>query len=361
MTPGSPTPLTVAVTGINAEHGNPGPGLAVCRCLREALGRGIRLVGLGYDAYDPGLYLPRYFDAGYLVSYPSSGEQAFFERLGEIHARERFQAIIPCLDSEIPSMIRLEPRLRELGIRSFLPTLEQLRRRNKDRLAELAQRAGVHYPELATVNHAGFFTTCAEQGWSYPLVVKGVFYDAQVVANADQGAAAFRRIAAQWGLPVLVQRFVPGEEVNLTALGDGRGGMLGAVMMKKRAVTAKGKAWAGVATFDERLHAVAAALVAELRWRGPLEVEVMRDADGEYHLIEINPRFPAWVYLTQGVGRNLPAALLDLILGRAPPAFAAPRTGTMFIRYAEEAIVPLSSYESVVIGGHCQHPLNQGA
>jgi len=211
------------------------------------------------------------------------------------------------------------------------------------------------------VNHAGFFASCTQQGWTYPLVVKGVFYDAQVVANADDGAAVFRRIAAQWGLPVLVQRFVQGEEVNLTALGDGNGEMFGTVMMKKRAVTAKGKAWAGIATYDERLHDIAAALVAELRWRGPLEVEVMRDADGEYHLIEINPRFPAWVYLTQGVGRNLPAALLDLILGRALPAFAEPRAGTMFIRYAEEAIVPLSSYESVVIGGQCQHPINQGA
>jgi carbamoyl-phosphate synthase large subunit len=361
MTRGSSSPLTVAVTGINAEHGNPGPGLAVCRCLREALGQDIRIVGLGYDAYDPGLYLPRYFDAGYLVSYPSSGEQALFERLSAIHALEHFDAIIPCLDSEIPLMIRLESRLNDLGIHSFLPTLEQLRLRNKDRLAELAQRAGVRYPELVAVNHAGFFATCAQQGWSYPLVVKGVFYDAQVVATIEDGAATFRRIAAQWGLPVLVQRFVKGEEINLTALGDGRGAMLGAVMMKKRAITAKGKAWAGVATFDQRLQDVAAALVAELRWRGPLEVEVMRDADGDYHLIEINPRFPAWVYLTQGVGRNLPAALLDLILGRAPPEFAEPRTGTMFIRYAEETIVPLSSYESVVIGGHCQHPIIQGA
>ena len=35
--------LTVAVTGMNALPDNPGPGLAVARCLREAYGDGIRI------------------------------------------------------------------------------------------------------------------------------------------------------------------------------------------------------------------------------------------------------------------------------------------------------------------------------
>lgn len=126
-------------------------------------------------------------------------------------------------------------------------------------------------------------------------------------------------------------------------------------MMKKRALTASGKAWAGVSTFDNHLHELTAALIAELKWRGPLEVEVMRDTNGGYHLIEINPRFPAWIYLSHGVGRNLPAVLLDLIFGRSPPAFPEPMTGTMFVRYAQETIVPMASYESIVIGGNCQH------
>lgn len=355
MSRGSRDPLTVAVTGINADHGNPGPGLAVCRCLREAYGHDIRIIGLGYDAYDPGLYLPQYIDAGYLLSYPSSGEDALFARLLTILETEKIQVLIPCLDSEISSIIRLQPRLQTLGVQTYLPTIEQLRLRNKDRLSELADKAGIQYPKTLALTDPKFFYQCGENGWPYPLVVKGAFYDAHVVTNADDGAAAFRRIAAQWGLPILVQNYVKGEEINLTAIGDGSGAMLGAVMMKKRAITAKGKAWAGIATFDQSLHDMAAALIASLNWRGPLEIEVMRDKDNAYHLIEINPRFPSWVYLTHGVGRNLPAALLDLMLGKTLPVFPESNVGTMFIRYAEETIVPLSSYESVVIDGNCRH------
>jgi len=348
-------PLTIAVTGMNADHCNPAPGLAVARCLREAFHHSIRIIALGYDALDPGLYLADYCDASYLLPYPSSGEDAVFERLKSINDIEGIDAIIPCLDAELSSMIRLEPRLTALGIRSYLPDAEQLKVRNKDRLAALAEQTGIHYPQTQSISNTSFFNSCQDHGWQYPMVVKGLFYDAKMVNNAAEGTAAFRHIAAQWGLPILVQKHISGEECNLTALGDGNGNMLGAVMMKKRALTASGKAWAGVSTYDDNLHYLAAALIAQLKWRGPLEVEVMRDKKGAYHLIEINPRFPAWIYLSSGVGRNLPAVLVDLMFGKAPPVFPEPKTGTLFVRYAQETIVSMTDYESIVMGGNCQH------
>ena len=342
---------TIAVTGMNARPDNPGPGVAVARCLREASGFKGRIIGLGYDALDPGFYLPQYCDAGYMLPYPSAGDEALIERLRIIQEQEHIDGLIPCLDAELPNMVRLAPVLESMGIRTFMPSAEQLQLRNKDRLAELADHAGIDNPETRTVTQAGFFYKCHEDGWKYPFVVKGLFYGAQIVHDADQGAEAFHHIAAQWGLPVLVQRFLKGEEVNLTAVGDGRGEMLGAVMMKKMALTDKGKAWAGVTVADERLLEASASLVRAVRWRGPLEVEIMRDEEGRYQLIEINPRFPAWVYLSAGVGRNLPATLVDLMFGEKPAEFSEVPAGILFVRYAEEVIVPMRQYESVVMTG----------
>lgn len=343
--------LTVAITGMNAVPENPGPGLAVARCLRESHGDGLRIIGLGYDALDPGMYLGEFCDAAYLVSYPLNGSDALLARLTSIHQRDPIDVLIPCLDAELPLMVLLAPKLAELGIRTFLPDSEQLSRRAKDHLPELAKLAEVECPEIRPLSNPRFFHTCHQEGWTYPLVVKGVFYDAKIVYGAEEATAAFHKIAAEWGLPVLAQRFVAGEECNLTAVGDGKGALIGEVMMKKRAVTAKGKAWAGIAIHDAALVAAARRLVAAIRWRGPLEVEVMRDAKGIYHLIEINPRFPAWIYLSHGVGRNLPALLLDLVMGREPPALPPPRPGTMFIRYAQETIVPLATFENLMMAG----------
>ena len=342
---------TVAITGMNARPDNPGPGVAVARCLKESPEFSGHIIGLGYDALDPGLYLPEYCDAGYLLPYPSAGDEAFINSLAAIHEAEGIDVIIPCLDAELPGMVRLTPRFDEMGIRYLMPTPAQLQLRNKDRLPELAGHAGIHCPEIKTVNQVGFFYQCQEEGWSYPLVVKGLFYGATIVDSADEAADAFREIAAQWGYPVLVQRLVEGEEYNLTAVCDGSGRMLGEVMMKKMAVTDKGKAWAGVSIFDQILYDASAALIKAINWRGPLEVEVMRDHQGRYQLIEINPRFPAWIYLSLGVGRNLPLLLLQLILGQTTGELQEPQPGVLFIRHAIEKIVPQSAFESVIMNG----------
>lgn len=343
--------LTVAVTGMNAVPENPGPGLAIARCLREAYGPRVRIVGLGYDALDPGLYLGEYCDSAHMLSYPSSGSDAMIERIAGIHAAEHIDLLIPCLDAELPQMVGAAPQLAAMGIRTFLPNAQALSRRAKERLPELCALAGVACPQIKPITSPSFFRSCRAEGWSYPMVVKGPFYDARIVRNAEEGAAAFQSIVAEWGLPVLAQRFVAGEEYNLCGVADADGRLLGEVMMKKRALTAKGKAWAGVTIFDTGLADDARRLVKALGWKGPLEVEMMRDAAGRYHLIEINPRFPSWIYLSQGVGRNLPALLAEIALGRPVPALAAPRPGTMFIRYAVETIVPLGDFEKMIMHG----------
>ena len=151
------------------------------------------------------------------------------------------------------------------------------------------------------------------------------------------------------GFPVLVQKLIKGEEYNLSAVGDGKGNMLGAVMMKKMATTDKGKAWAGVSINDKTLYAASESLIKAINWRGPLEVEVIRDQKGEYQLLEINPRFPAWIYLSVGVGRNLPFTLLQLALNNSIPDFENIKTGIIFIRYAQDTITTMHDFESIIM------------
>ncbi len=343
--------VTVAISGMNARPDNPGPGVAVARCLREAADLDARIIGFGYDALDPGLYLTDYCDAGYLLPYPSAGDQALAERLEEIHKSDPFDVFIPCLDAELPNVLRIEQQLKKLGVRTWLPSEDQLKLRSKERLNELAAHAEIACPRTRGITQPDFFQRCDDEGWKYPLVVKGVFYDAYVAHSPADAAVAFNHIARTWGYPVLVQEHIKGEEYNLTGVGDGEGGLLGAVMMKKTGLTDKGKAWAGVAVSDQALLDAAQKLIKATRWRGPLEVEVIKSPSGTYHLVEINPRFPAWIYLSAGVGVNLPHALVNLALSRPLPAFGEPRAGTMFIRYALETIVDLGQFESIIVNG----------
>jgi len=343
--------ITVAITGMNSQPDNPGPGMAVARCLKESSEFNGRIVGLGYDALDAGIYHNEYCDTGYLLPYPSSENFEHVERLKEIHEKEGIDILIPCLDSELAGMVNLTPLFEELGIKTYLPSFEQLVCRNKDRLPELVGSGKMICPESINISSSQFFSGCEKKGWDYPLVVKGVFYDAKIVFTAAQGIAAFQSIAAQWGFPVIVQKFVAGEEYSVTALGDGEGNVAGMVMMKKMSLTEKGKASAGISIYDEGLLQACLEIIKTLQWKGPLEIEVMRDRQGQYHLIEINPRFPAWVYLTEGVGQNLPIVLLKLIAGEPVSESPSTNAGVLFIRHAMDFIVPIAAFEAVAIEG----------
>jgi len=345
-------PLTIAITGMNAKPDNPGPGLAVAKCLRESRNANYKIIGLSYDALDPGLYLPQYVDDSFLIPYPSAGENALINRIQQIHDAHHIDVLIPCLDAELPNFVRMKDILKEAGIKTYLPSQEQFRYRNKDRLPELAKHAGIDCPEIKTITSTSFFEDCEDKDWEYPFAVKGIFYDAYIVHNKEEAIKGFKKIAAQWGLPVLIQRFIKGEEYNLTAVGDGKGNLLDPVMMKKMGLTDKGKAWAGVSINDHTLLKASCALVKEIQWKGPLEVEIMKDQEGKYQLLEINPRFPAWIYLSVGTGKNLPESLVNLALNRYVEDDTPAKLGKIFIRYAEETIVDISDFESIVMQGH---------
>ncbi|MEI7582069.1 hypothetical protein [Runella sp.] len=61
--------------------------------------------------------------------------------------------------------------------------------------------------------------------------------------------------------------------------------------------------------------------------------------------MEINPRFPAWIYLTAGAGQNQPAALVRMALGEKVEPYTAYDSGKLFIRYAWDLITDVSEFQ----------------
>ena len=56
-----PRRLVVAVTGLNAID-SPGPGVAVIRAIRDCADFDVRIIGLSYEALEPGIYLHNIVD-----------------------------------------------------------------------------------------------------------------------------------------------------------------------------------------------------------------------------------------------------------------------------------------------------------
>ena len=338
--------ITVAVTGLN-NIDSPGPGIPVIRALKESTVFNVRIIGLSYETLEPGIYMHDLVDKSYQIPMPSAGTTVLLDRLKYINDKEDIDVIIPNFDAELHNFIKLKNALKTaLNIETFLPTLEQFESRHKSVLYEFGEKNEVKVPYAKMIFNAQEIQQLKDE-FTYPLVIKGKYYDASIAATPEQAVNYFYKISAKWGLPIIVQEFVSGNEVNVTAIGDGNGKCIGAVPMRKLYITDKGKAWAGVSLDDEELIKITNRVIGNSKWRGGCELEFIKTNDNKYYLLEMNPRFPAWVYLSVGCGQNHPEALVKMALGEKTEPFKSFETGKLFIRYSFDQIVNLSEFEKI--------------
>ncbi len=338
-------PLVVAVTGLNAID-SPGPGVAVIRALRDGFPQNIRIIGLSYETLEPGIYLHDVVDKTYQIPYPAAGVEALISRLKYIHEKENIAVIIPNFDAELYNFIKLAPSLRTLGIETYLPTLEQFDARDKINLYNFGKKYDLLVPKDKVIYQVNELHACAEE-LGYPLVVKGKFYDAIIAYTLEQAQKAFYKLSAKWGFPIIVQQFITGTEINIAVLGDGKGNAVSVVPMRKLYITDKGKAWAGITLEDDTLIELARTFVKSTNWKGGCELEIMRTADGKPFIMEVNPRFPAWIYLTAAAGQNQPAALVKMALGENIEPYSEYEVGKIFIRYSWDHITDVSEFQKI--------------
>ncbi len=341
----SKTKLTVALTGLNNTD-NPGPGVPVIRGIRESKEFDVRIVGLAYESLEPGIYMHKVVDKTYQVPYPSDGTDVLIQRILEINEKNPIDVLIPNFDAELYAFMKAGDTLEKSGIKTFLPTLKQFEERHKSTLPDFGEKYGVKVPFSKTLIRQDEIHEL-KNDFDYPLMVKGKFYDAYLAYNAEQVRMYYNKVAAKWGLPVIIQEFIKGTEVNVVALGDGKGNTIGAVPMRKQYITDQGKAWAGITLDDKKLLDLTDKIISGMKWRGGMELEIVKSFDNEMYVIEINPRLPAWVYLAVGAGQNLPEALVKLALGQEVKPYTKYEIGKMFIRYSNDLITDVKKFEKL--------------
>jgi carbamoyl-phosphate synthase large subunit len=285
-------------------------------------------------------------DKTYQVPYPSEGTDILLKRILEIHRKDPIDVLVPNFDAELYAFMRSEKVLQEAGIRTFLPTLEQFEERHKANLPDFGKKYGLEVPFSKSITRIDEIDNLKED-FEYPLMVKGKFYDAYLAYNEEQVRMHYNKITAKWGLPVIIQEFIKGTEVNVVALGDGKGNTVGAVPMRKQYITDKGKAWSGITLDDQRMLDLTRRIIKSTNWRGGMELELVKSNRNDLYIIEINPRIPAWVYLAVGAGQNLPEALIKLALDMDVTPFETYQVGKMFIRYSYDLITDLKEFEKL--------------
>jgi carbamoyl-phosphate synthase large subunit len=337
--------IVIAVTALNAID-SPGPGVSVIRAIRDCKDFDVKIIGLAYESLEPGIYMHDIVDKTYQIPYPSAGTDALYSRLLYINNKEHIDVLIPNFDAELFNFIRISDELRKLGIHTCLPAKAEFEARDKMNLSKFGKKNDILIPSDKIINQTGEISEAADR-FGFPLVVKGKFYDAVICNSIDQAEKAYYKLQAKWGLPVIVQEFITGTEVDIAVLGDGRGNAVSIIPMRKLFITDKGKAWAGITIDDNLLIEQAQKFIRATKWRGACELEIIITSDRKPYIIEVNPRFPAWIYLTASAGQNQPALLVKLALGQKIAPVKNYDIGKLFIRYSWDLIVDVSEFHKI--------------
>ncbi len=340
----------VAVTGLHRGE-NPQPGAAVIASLRRAFPN-LRIIGLSYDPLESSLYGRGNYnpDAAYLIPYPGAGADALLERLDMISKKEELGFVIPCLDSEIENFTAIYPELQKRGIECILPTASSFEARDKSNLYDFCRRIGIPSPETKTAMDPLSVEKCAEEV-GYPVYVKGRLYQAHLANSRDELAEAYDGIVRVWGWPVMIQKALAGEEYDVTGVGDGTGRIIKSCTVRKLLRTANGKGFAGIVVVDPELDRIAQRIISELRWDGPFELEFLKESGKPHALLEINPRFPAWIDFPSQIGCNLPALLFERLLKQDPTPLKTCVAGQMFIRHSIDLVGDFSEFVEMASSG----------
>lgn len=341
---------TVAVTGMHRGE-NPQPGASVIASLRRRFPK-LRIIGLSYDPLESSLYGQGedHPDAAYLIPFPGAGADALLERLDQICAKEEIGYVIPCLDSEIENFTALYPQLQARGIDCILPEKSSFEARHKSNLYEFCLRNEVPTPVTKTANDPWSVEQCAAE-IGYPVYVKGRLYHAHIVRAREELAAAYESIVKTWGWPVVVQETLDGEEYDVTGVGDGKGRIIKSCSIRKLLRTSNGKGFAGIVVQDPALDLLSERIIHALQWNGPFELEFLKVPGKPHALMEINPRFPAWIDFPSQIDCNLPALLFERLIHQKMTPLKTCEAGRMFVRHSVDLVGDFSDFAAMASSG----------
>jgi diaminopimelate decarboxylase len=346
--------MKIYVSGLYC-GGNPQPGVGIVRSLRQAFPKST-LIGVEYSNRVSGIHWDDLDDLWIQRPWDELNLETYGERVKE--ALDQGGLWISGSDLEAMWLADLFPK----GHKNLLaPPMAALKRITKPAV-EAAAGLPVKIPTYISTDHSDWdlHAFCREHNWRVWL--KGPYYDAARTPTWDAFTAARNALSKVWSTERLfLQKHVSGyeESVMLSAY-DGE--LLGAVSMRKREITPEGKTWAGdISEVPDTFMTPLRRMVKELNWTGGGELEMVRDASGELWLLEMNPRFPAWVHGATIGGHNLPALLVQGATGVAPrPAIAHGQEFTRVVLEvpvrSEYPLPPLLEPFAGAIGHSMKHP-----
>jgi len=286
-------PMKVLVTDADQKH-----ALAAVR----ALGRENVEVHAGAATRRALSFFSRYCRRKVIYPDPVTCEEEFVDFVQEYSQDEHIDVLLPVGYDVNVLVSRYSETLSKYVHIAIADYDQMLTASDKARTMAFAQALGIKTPQTYQR---------AEDVEDFPVVVKGTKGTGAV--QYVNSPAELRRFEL---CNVIIQEYIPGEGYGFYGLFCN--GKPRAIFMHKRRrefpVTG-GASTAAESYYDERLKEQGVRLLGGLMWHGVAMVEMKRDErDGEYKLMEINPKFWGSLDLSIQAGVNFPYLTAQMAL-----------------------------------------------
>lgn len=129
---------------------------------------------------------------------------------------------------------------------------------------------------------------------------------------------------------IMIQDKLTGQEFGLDVMNDLEGNNV-AVSVKKKLAMRAGETDKAITVDLPEVREMGATIGRNLKHIGNLDVDIMQRANGDYCVLELNPRFGGGFPFSYEAGVNLPKAILQWLKGeKVDPKILQPKYGRLF-------------------------------
>lgn len=129
---------------------------------------------------------------------------------------------------------------------------------------------------------------------------------------------------------IMIQEKLSGNEFGLDVMNDLEGNNVGVSVKQKLAMRA-GETDKAITVDLPLVREMGATIGRNLKHIGNLDVDIMQRANGDYCVLELNPRFGGGYPFSYEAGANMPKAIIQWLKGeKVDPALLQPEYGRMF-------------------------------
>ena len=328
------------------------PGAAgILKCLEQD--KNVHVVSADADPEATGKYLVKEF-----VCIPTADKPDFTDKVLSICSEKNIHVLMPLVTKEL---IPLSQRIKEFelaGTKLLVSSTASLEiANNKSRLYEFLQWRGLKIPDFRVVeNVEQFQNAVAELGHPSkqvcfkPSVSNGSrgfriiteqFNEADILFNQKPSNVFIRlndalRVLSSAHFPeLLVSQYLPGDEYSVDCLCNQGNALLVLPRLRKKMVN--GISVKGEFVREDKIIDYCTRIIKELQLHGNIGIQVKANDEGEFLVLEINPRVQGTISASLGAGVNLPLLAVKQELGLPIlPEELIIKWGVRFSRYWEE-------------------------